>query len=730
VYTKQQKEGERETRAVNRMQYFTYRLVLFTASLLILGGNAEGGGQEEKQCSIYLAKSSLKGHTGFGVYTTRDIAQGKAILSGPPGTPDGPTIAVVDSMRNTPFDLLPAQHQFHNTFGHYWWGRGVPDHVGFESDEGDVIDYQITFGALPNHQCILSGIDYVLPESPYEDSLVSRYEDPGAGSFTYHRGRIFQATRDLTAGSELFLSYGYCESIPKGAEGTDEGLHYPTWARDLPMRGDYREARRTLTNFWTALVQEFGSQDGIPADLEFDPAPDMSPQVSQLMPKNFAQLKRIIESSVGDMMGDVFDRAIAQELLTESRTVDWIRENGMCVENLIPGKSTIKQAGQGGFAQHRIRKGELVVPAPALQVADRRALMIFDENGKAIGEQLLLNYCFGHKDTSLLICPDTNAILVNHCSDRTKKCGPKGPNAKFQWASGWDPDTPTWLTMSVDDIAKEEGRGLSLEIVALRDIEPGEEVFMDYGEEWEEAWAAHVASWSPPEDGREYKSVKDLNNDPHGLDMFVSHDLRTEIEHPYLFTGCFYYPTEMDNDENWIPDESINLDELSDEEMLERYGDDGSEYVQDYSSHGDGAHWPCALLYEEIDENKAGETTDASVKSPPSTYTVRIIERDYHEYGEMPWTANDLPRFLFNFPRESIHIFAKPHQSDQQMSGTFRHHIPLRDDMVPAVWKNLGEGVQKSQKRIIPRVPLSPIEAMRLMKEQEEEEEDESEEEE
>ena len=537
----------------------------------------------------------------------------------------------------------------------------------------------------------------------------------------------------LTAGSELFLSYGYCESIPPGAEGSDEGLHYPKWARDLPMKEDYREARRTLHKFWTSLVQEFGSKDAVPIDLEFDPAPDMSPQVAQLMPKNSAQLKRIMEKSAVDLFGDIFDRSIAEELLTENRTVDWIRENGMCVENLIPGRSTIKQAGQGGFAQHRIRKGELVVPAPSLQVADRRALTIFDNNGNPHGTQLLLNYCFGHNVTSLLICPDTNAILVNHCSDRTKECGPKGPNAKFQWASGWDPDTPTWLTMSVDDIAKEEGRGLSLEIVALRDIEPGDEVFMDYGEEWEEAWAAYVASWSPPKDGREYKSVKELNNDPHGLDMFVSHDLRSEIEHPYLFTGCFYYPTELDNEENWIPDETLNLDELPDEEMLERYGDDGSEYVQDFLSHGDGAYWPCALLYEEPGENEAAatddgtknsETTDASVKSPPATYTVRIMERDYNEHGEMPWTANALPRFLFNFPRESIHIFTKPHQSDQQLTGAFRHHIPLRDDMVPAVWKNLIDGVRKSKKRIIPQVPLSPKELLERAKEEQDEEED------
>jgi hypothetical protein len=163
----------------------------------------------------------------------------------------------------------------------------------------------------------------------------------------------------------------------------------------------------------------------------------------------------------------------------------------MCVENLIPGKSTIRQAGQGGFAQFPIRKGEIVVPAPLLQIANRAALTMHDLGEKPSGTQLLLNYCFGHRDTTMLLCPDTNAILVNHCSDRTKQCGPNGPNAKFRWASGWDPDNPSWMNMTVDQISKEEGRGLSMEIVALRDIAPGEEVFMDYGPEWEEAWEAH-----------------------------------------------------------------------------------------------------------------------------------------------------------------------------------------------------------------------------------------------
>ena len=513
----------------------------------------------------------------------------------------------------------------------------------------------------------------------------------------------------MAAGSELFLSYGYCQAISPWSRGT-ERLHYPNWARSLPMTDHYEDAARSVRHLWVSLLKEYGGADKMPSNLEFDPAPDMEPQVAQLIPRKMAQLKNIMAqtSVAAATTTGPNHRVLAEEMLIEPRTVEWIRENGMCVEHMIPGKSTLPQAGQGGFAQHFIPKGGLVVPAPLLQISDRDVLTTFDEEGKPTGTQVLMNYCFGHKDTSLLVCPDTNAILINHCSDRTKECGPDGPNAMFRWAD-WDPDTPAWLNKTVDDIAKEEGRGLSLEIVALRDIKPGEEVFMDYGEEWEKAFAEHVAAWQPPQ-GSDYNSVKELNLDPHGLDMFVSHDLRSEVDHPHLFTACAFYPTEVDDEERWQePEGSVDFDALSDQEMLEKYGDDGSIYVQDYLSHHDGTYWPCSLLYEEVEE---GREADAD-RNPPATYTVRIIHRDYNDHGEMPWMLNALPRFLYNYPRDSIRIFPKPYETDQYLKGAFRHYIPLRDGMVPEVWKNIKDGVRQSQKRIVPVIPLTPAEAAR-----------------
>jgi hypothetical protein len=130
----------------------------------------------------------------------------------------------------------------------------------------------------------------------------------------------------------------------------------------------------------------------------------------------------------------------------------------------------------------------------------------------------------------MIFCPITNAILINHCSASSSAhsnstdtgsdgdnnvnndkvlfpCGHGdnnknktiGPNAMYRWASssssessegqsqssqsftGWDPQTDKTLKMTINEIARENNkenthRLLSMEIIALRDIKPDEEV--------------------------------------------------------------------------------------------------------------------------------------------------------------------------------------------------------------------------------------------------------------
>jgi hypothetical protein len=202
----------------------------------------------------------------------------------------------------------------------------------------------------------------------------------------------------------------------------------------------------------------------------------MTEQTLALIPKTREQLVHVMNNRKGDSIKDIA-RSLAKYLGTTPRSVEWIVEHGLCVENLIPGKSKIQQAGQGAIAQYPLKKGEMVVPAPLLQIVDRDVLATYDMDNQKVGPQLLLNYCFGHAESSLLLCPDTNAILINHCSLRENKCGSKGPNARVQWASsGWEKDNDKWLQMSLSELGQQRGRGIAMEVVAMRDIQPGEEV--------------------------------------------------------------------------------------------------------------------------------------------------------------------------------------------------------------------------------------------------------------
>ena len=198
-------------------------------------------------------------------------------------------------------------------------------------------------------------------------------------------------------------------------------------------------------------------------------------QASKLLPDTLDRLAKVM-SSIKKKNHKKLIRTIAKEIGTTPRSVDWIVENGLCVENLVLGPSRIPQAGHGAIAQYPIAKGEIVVPAPLLHIADKDVLAIYGDDGTRTGTQLLINYCFGHNESSLLLCPNTNAILINHCSMRKGQCGPEGPNAEYRWASGWDKDSDKWLKMSFDQIAANPQRGLAMEIFATRDIQPGDEV--------------------------------------------------------------------------------------------------------------------------------------------------------------------------------------------------------------------------------------------------------------
>ncbi len=380
-------------------------------------------------------------------------------------------------------------------------------------------------------------------------------------------------------------------------------------------------------------------------------------RVANALPKSIEQLNKVDSQSIS--------KSLAKQTTLE-RNVTWIRENGMCLELVRPGKSTIKQAGRGAFAQAFIEKDSIIVPAPLNTIIDRLKLVIYDlekdvetgelvKNYVPIGQQLLLNYCFGHPQSSLLLCPMTNVVLMNHCSSRIVgegNCGKNGPNAKIKWASSWDTNTPVWLEKSLDDIEAETkvgNRGLSFDVVATRDIAPGEEIFLDYGIDWENKWNDHIENWEPPEFTSDYKSVRSMINDR----KFKTVD---ELEsNPYpdnVLQVCFC---------KWCDSEDEEDDEESEDEIEEeKITHSGSTIASDVGVEGEESLYPCDIVEKASDES----------------FTVRVF-------------CKKKTFMITSYSSDLVTFRMQKYTSDQHLSGVFRHFIGIDDDMFPDHWKNL-----------------------------------------
>eukprot|EP00957_Ditylum_brightwellii_P009679 729363-Ditylum_brightwellii.AAC.1 len=100
------------------------------------------------------------------------------------------------------------------------------------------------------------------------------------------------------------------------------------------------------------------------------------------------------------------------------RSKEWLEENGQCLDNIRPGSSTIKQAGRGAFATRTLKQGAVISPAPLLHIHRDNAIFSYSQDSDDDDDervQLFLNYCFGHRDSSLLLYPYAPAVnFINH----------------------------------------------------------------------------------------------------------------------------------------------------------------------------------------------------------------------------------------------------------------------------------------------------------------------------
>jgi hypothetical protein len=190
------------------------------------------------------------------------------------------------------------------------------------------------------------------------------------------------------------------------------------------------------------------------------------------------------------------------------RSMSWLQEHGVCVDNLRVDGSTILDAGRGAFSKRFLHKGSVITPCPLVQMhkfALEKNITTWDfvntqknatDNATKATyityKKLLLNYCFGHPQSTVRLCPYGSAShLMNHASSKDRV------NAEIRWSSSTTLMNISRLNMSSDELfhLKRPAR-IAFDIVATRNILPDEEIFIYYGKEWEIAWENYKNQWN------------------------------------------------------------------------------------------------------------------------------------------------------------------------------------------------------------------------------------------
>lgn len=546
------------------------------------------------ECGVYLAPSTIPG-AGLGMFAGKDYKKGDQVTYG------DVIIPIVD------FDWNNGNSKFFWLWDEYTWGHAVQESMRYEAEGDDVSAASPGIGAAVN--CLLGLVNVEDTFSKSDTAGLHRSKDPGSGAFTPYHDRGSRARRKISAGAELFISYG------ENYFTTRERIY-----GQVPLRTSFIEADRIMYKFHRlqSLILKYYS-NSLQSDL-WELISGLDSRVTNALPSNLDDVESLLPK------GTQYSLEVRSQ-----QSLEWLEEHGLCVDNIRNGQSPIPQAGRGAFATRFIPSGGVVAPVPLIHIPNKTHLTIYDalnsEDGgrnesAPIHQQLLLNYCFGHPDSDVLLSPYGVVVsLINH--------SPTQANTRIVWSK--DMRHPEWLQLPPESMEKDHHNGLVFNVVALRDIEEGEEVLLDYGPDWQAAWDNHVAQWKPPPNSNKYKSAYELNNQLDSL-------LPTPAE-----GGC------GGDVKLWIHGNYARLEGQK----------PWSNYIR-------------------------GEILDRYILPNNETrYRVRTFREE--DDDEMTMLTYDI--VLWSLPRDAFAFDDLPHTRDHSMPWSFRHYIGIPDDIFPQAWK-------------------------------------------
>lgn len=399
----------------------------------------------------------------------------------------------------------------------------------------------------------------------------------------------------------------------------------------VPLKDDYKKASILIQAFMNLSLSNDAREDLFHSLIRKVP---WESRTLNAVPSEFRDLELIAEKGM---------RAFHQQ--SAIHNTSFLQTNGRCIDNIISSPSTVKQAGRGAFATRLLPKDSIITGSPLLIVQDRNYLTMYKttinregrlrkDSQKLVGWQLLLNYCFGHAESSLLLCPYGSGVnFINHNDTRA--------NAKIQWAPhGVISHNESYFNLRVDEVNYTMNTNLAIDYVALRDIYPDEEIFLHYGSEWHNAWIHHVETWKAPHESESYVDAATFNNKMKDVPLKSTQEQSADpypsnLElkcHPVLQLG------------NW----RSYLDMIV------------------WNINHKGAN--CVILSTQ--ESSDGE----------NLYTVSIANST---------GSNDRAnRTIREVPRKCFKFFDKHGTTAIHLPSAFRHAIGIPDDMFPIRWRN------------------------------------------
>jgi len=253
----------------------------------------------------------------------------------------------------------------------------------------------------------------------------------------------------------------------------------------------------------------------------------------------------------------------------------FLHEYGFCLDHVEFKPSTKPIAGTGLFAKKAFKKGEIVTISPVLALPAPEIELFTVES-------VIQNYCISAPGSQVAILPIGYGAGINHDANAS---------LVMDWYDGWKSTSVAEnlgseflrksLELDTGAILSVDYSPLDLKYTATRDIAAGEELTVNYGEVWVEAWAEYLAkslehnsrrtlsTWEGT--GRTGTSAGSRSNtsDGHGKN----------IGDPPLFRKFMQAPAGLFPEQWNLPDPRRPL--LYAEEYLEGEGEEAGKWVKE-----------------------------------------------------------------------------------------------------------------------------------------------------